>query len=84
MSDDKRAKAHEAFYRVTGKRVEKLVDAFRVLGNVPRNPTAYYYTADDVDAMFNELAKAFRACREEYVQSRHYRETKVIPENNDA
>ena len=55
MKSSKRAR----FEKVAAKRVDKVLEGFRLLGNCS-NSNNYEYSKEDVELMYEELKKALR------------------------
>lgn len=56
---------HERFKNIAEKRVQKLLDGLRLLGNCS-NTNNYEYTEQEVQKMFAELSKALKDCKALY------------------
>lgn len=58
-------KKREAFKKVAGKRVQKILDTLDLLSNCA-NKNNYDYTEDDIRLMFSEIDKTLKSTKEAF------------------
>ena len=65
-----RSKKRERFEKVASKRVQKIIDFIKLLGNCS-NKNNYEYTEQDVDLMFKEINRTLKETKVLYDKNSH-------------